>query len=158
MDSPTEHATNIEIVGITRGSEFFDEVIGHIEDIVLSEEFQQMQEEFLEQHWNCFETGEENKLEYMDIFEEYSNKFESHIMQELQHRMDDFNMEKFVEELSSYDSHQDPYGFGDSEIFELLQSFSDFQTFKDLMLDYRSRKEGHVPNLEFDILITTPLR
>ncbi|XP_073832719.1 ADP-ribosylation factor-like protein 2-binding protein [Musca autumnalis] len=160
MDSPQEDTsptTIIDIIGITSGSEFFDEVIGHIEDIVLCDEFHQMQEDFLEQHWHRFEATEENKLEYMDIFEEYSNKFENYIMQELQKRMENFDIGKFVEELSSYDTHGDPYGFGESEIFELLHSFSDFQTFKDLMLDYRSKKEGQVPHLDFDILIT-PLR
>ncbi|XP_075158674.1 ADP-ribosylation factor-like protein 2-binding protein [Haematobia irritans] len=157
MDSPKEDNIPIEIVGITSGSVFFDEVIGHIEDIILGEEFHKMQEEFLERHWSYFENTEENKLEYMDIFEEYCNKFENFIMEELRERMENFDMEKFADELKSYNTREDPYGFETSEIFELLQSFSDFQIFKELMLDYRNKKEGNLPQLDFDILIT-PLR
>lgn len=58
----------------------------------------------------------------------------------------------------SYEANgQDPWDFRDSEIYELLHSFHDFQTFKELMLDYRSRKEGNMQHLNFDILITKPL-
>ncbi|XP_013107335.1 ADP-ribosylation factor-like protein 2-binding protein [Stomoxys calcitrans] len=157
MEDSANEDIQIDIVGITTGSAFFDEAIGHIEDIILSEEFHKMQNEFLEKHWSCFERSEENKLEYMDIFQEYGNKFERFIMQELRERMNDFDMERFAEELSSYNTKDDPYDFAASEIFELLQSFSDFQTFKELMLDYRNEKEGEMKQIDFDILIT-PLR
>lgn len=96
MESPD---TQIEIIGITSGSAFFDEVIGHIEDIILSDEFHKMKESFLEKHWRCFENTEENKLEYMDVFEEYVNTFENYIIDELRDRMDNFDMNKFAEEL-----------------------------------------------------------
>lgn len=31
---------SLDIIGKSKGSQFFDDVIGHIEDIVLGEEFQ----------------------------------------------------------------------------------------------------------------------
>lgn len=83
----------------SRANQFFDQVIGHIEDIVLSEEFQKLHAKFLEQHWLKFENKEENKLEYMDVFEEYTLLFETFFAKELHKRMDDFVMEKFIEEL-----------------------------------------------------------
>lgn len=46
----------------------------------------------------------------------------------------------------------------DSEIFELLYSFCNFQIFKDLMLDYRRKKEGLVDHLDFNILVTKSLQ
>lgn len=98
MDSPKDEMHH-DIVCTTSGSAYFDEVVGHIEDIVLSEEFQKMQVTFLEKYWHQFDYSEENKLEYMDVFEEYTNKFENYFMDELRERMDNFDMDKFAEEL-----------------------------------------------------------
>ena len=39
MEEPNDDSP-IEIVGDAKGSTYFDQVIGHIEDIVLSEEFE----------------------------------------------------------------------------------------------------------------------
>ena len=55
--------------------------------------------QFLENHWRSFEDTEENKLEYMDIFMEYTSIFESFLVKKLNEIMDDFDMEKFAEEL-----------------------------------------------------------
>lgn len=95
----TDEDDSIDIICQTSGSEFFDQVIGHIEDVVLSEQFQALHEHFLEKYWSHFEDTEENKLEYMDIFEEYTNTFETFFIEELNERMDNFDMEKFAEEL-----------------------------------------------------------
>lgn len=94
-----EEDTNDEIICQTSGSEFFDQVIGHIEDIVLSEQFQQLHEHFLEKYWSEFEDSDENKLEYMDMFEEYTNTFETFFMEQLNSRMENFEMDKFAEQL-----------------------------------------------------------
>lgn len=39
--------------------------------IITEEEFQKTQQTFLEKYWKVFEPIEENKLVYMDVFEEY---------------------------------------------------------------------------------------
>ncbi|RLU18647.1 hypothetical protein DMN91_009004 [Ooceraea biroi] len=49
----------------------FDEIIGHIEDLLLEKEFQDLQQRFLEKYWDVFEPVEDNKLIYTDIFNEY---------------------------------------------------------------------------------------
>ncbi|XP_065366132.1 ADP-ribosylation factor-like protein 2-binding protein [Calliphora vicina] len=157
MDYSDNGDTNIDIVCQTSVNEYFDQVIGHIEDIVLSEKFQDLHEQFLERYWSKFEDNEENKLEYMEVFEEYTTTFETFFMEELNRCMDNFDMEKFAEELNLHESSPNAMGFVDSEIFELLYSFSNFQIFKNLMLDYRSKKEGRVQHLDFNILITKPL-
>ncbi|XP_023291240.2 ADP-ribosylation factor-like protein 2-binding protein [Lucilia cuprina] len=157
MDHSDNEETNIDIVCQTTVNEYFDQVIGHIEDIVLSDTFQNLHEQFLERNWFKFEDNEENKLEYMDVFEEYTTTFETFFIEELNKCMEDFDMEKFAQELNSYDSTTNSLGFVDSEIFELLYSFSNFQIFKDLMLDYRRKKEGRVQHLDFNILTTKPL-
>ncbi|XP_054728035.1 ADP-ribosylation factor-like protein 2-binding protein [Anastrepha obliqua] len=145
---------SIDIIGKSQGSKFFDDVIGHIEDIVLGEAFQALHNNFLEKYWNRMENTEENKLEYMDIFQEYANTFETFFVDELCARMADFNISRFAEELEKNKVFDDILSNG--EIFELLHSFSSFETFKELMLDYRNKKEGHMEHLDFNILVTTP--
>uniref|UniRef100_A0A1B0ABY9 ADP-ribosylation factor-like protein 2-binding protein n=1 Tax=Glossina pallidipes TaxID=7398 RepID=A0A1B0ABY9_GLOPL len=148
----------IDIVCQSAGSQFFDQVIGHIEDIVLSEEFQTLHDSFLDKYCMKFENKEENQLEHMDIFQKYTITFEKFLVNEVTKHMNNFDMKRFAKELRSYEANgQDPWDFRDSEIYELLHSFHDFQTFKELMLDYRSRKEGNMQHLNFDILITKPL-
>lgn len=49
----------------------FDQTVGHIEDIIVSQEFQDLQNEFMERNYHHFEDVEENKLVYTDVFREY---------------------------------------------------------------------------------------
>lgn len=53
----------------------------------------------MEQHFQKFDTSEENKLIYMDIFNEYTAKLESYIIDRLNTRLDNFSMEYFTEIL-----------------------------------------------------------
>lgn len=99
MDLSDNEESIIDIVCQTSVNEYFDQVIGHIEDIVLNETFQSLHQQFLEKYWTKFEATEENKLEYMDIFEEYTTVFETYFMEELKQRMGNFDMNKFAEEL-----------------------------------------------------------
>ncbi|XP_049317598.1 ADP-ribosylation factor-like protein 2-binding protein [Bactrocera dorsalis] len=144
---------SLNIIGKSKASQFFDDVIGHIEDIVLGEDFQALHNDFLEKYWHCIENTEENKLVYMDIFQEYTNTFETFLIKELCARMPDFNMSQFAEELEKNEAFDDVLSSG--EIIELLHSFNNFETFKELMLDYRSAKEGQMEHLDSNILITT---
>ena len=59
-----------EILAQDREYNQFDEIIGCIEDIVIEQQFQDLQESFLEKNYQHFEIGtEENKLIYMEIFQ-----------------------------------------------------------------------------------------
>ena len=58
-----------------------------------------LHQKFLENHWRSFEDCEENKLEYMDIFMEYTAIFESHLVKQLDKLMENFDMQQFAEEL-----------------------------------------------------------
>lgn len=55
----------------SRSDAQFDETVGHIEDIIVSQEFEDLQNEFMEKHYHEFEDVEENKLVYTTIFKEY---------------------------------------------------------------------------------------
>nr|AAH74487.1 MGC84796 protein [Xenopus laevis] len=49
----------------------FDNVVGHLEDIIMDDEFQLLQHGFMDKHYHEFEDTEENKLTYTTIFNEY---------------------------------------------------------------------------------------
>lgn len=82
-------------------SDYFNRIIGLIEDVVIAEDFQALQHSFMEKYYEHFDsTTDENRLEYMEIFAEYTGTMETHIVTELQKQMADaFDMERFAVEL-----------------------------------------------------------
>ncbi|OXU17303.1 hypothetical protein TSAR_012084 [Trichomalopsis sarcophagae] len=132
----------------------FDEVIGHIEDLLMEEEFQSIQQHFLDKYWSMFEPIEENKLEYMDVFNDYNKAIESYIDRSLKKVISNFSMEDFINELNERRSELE------GEVFEVLLTFTDFLAFKELILDYRavstleiSVQEGKVIDLSSGMTI-----
>ncbi|KAK7873075.1 hypothetical protein R5R35_000358 [Gryllus longicercus] len=128
---------------------FFDSVIGHIEDVLLEDEFQNQQKCFLERYWQEFDYGEENKLSYMDIFKEYINVIEKYIEVRLINKIPNFSMEEFIHQLQERKDELD------GEVFEILDTFSDFMAFKEMFLDYKAIKEGTVEDLSKDIVVSS---
>ena len=55
-----------------------------------------MQRDFCNLHCMKFEASEENKLCYMSVFKEYTDKTEQYITQQLTEAMPDFSMERFM--------------------------------------------------------------
>lgn len=130
-------------------SDYFNLVIGHIEDIVVDDAFQQLQHDFMEEHHGRFDaTTDENRIEYSDIFTAYTAAMETHIVRELHARMAGaFDMERFAGELST------SKGRLEGEIFELLSSLSDFVTFKEMVLDYKAFKAGAYADMAASIVV-----
>ncbi|XP_029042705.2 ADP-ribosylation factor-like protein 2-binding protein isoform X1 [Osmia bicornis bicornis] len=126
---------------------FFDEIIGHIEDILLEDEFHAIQNKFLDRYWDVFEPIEENKLIYTDIFNEYNNAVESYIVNYLQKVIPHFNINTLLQYLKQQKL--------DGEVFEVLSTFTDFVAFKEMFLDYRAVKEGKVQDLSSGISVTS---
>lgn len=83
----------------SNNSDYFDSVIGHIEDIVIEEQFQTMLHNFMEENWKEFESSDENKIIYMEIFNNYTNCIENYIVDELKKRIENFCMEQFSNQL-----------------------------------------------------------
>lgn len=145
---------NVDILGedlavskSTSKDRHFDAVIGHIEDIVVSEEFQEMQTKFMNKHCNEFEDSEENKLSYTVIFNEYAAMFEKYIEGELQRRISGFEMKDFMKQLLKRPKEIS------EEILEMLSSFTDFLVFKELMVDHRAFAEGRMVDFSMDLTI-----
>ncbi|KAK0095818.1 hypothetical protein PV326_007292 [Microctonus aethiopoides] len=127
----------------------FDEIIGHIEDIFMEPEFHNIQKAFLEKYWMEFDSSEENKLSYMEIFDEYQKKIESYLEENLKKNIPEFSMDSLIKTLSELGPELD------GEIFELLFTITDFLAFKEMILDYRAMKEGKVQDLSSGISITS---
>ncbi|KAF3854477.1 hypothetical protein F7725_022532 [Dissostichus mawsoni] len=114
----------------------FDAVVGSIEDIIMEEEFQQLQQNFMDKHYLEFDDSDENKLSYTSIFNEYVNLLEKHLEQQLLERIPTFNMNSFIELLMQH-KEEVP-----GDIFDMLLTFTDFVAFKEMFLEYRAEKEG----------------
>ncbi|KAF6215631.1 hypothetical protein GE061_010387 [Apolygus lucorum] len=116
--------------------DYFDVIVGQLEDILIDKHFQKLQRDFLDKYCLEFDDTEENKLSYMEIFEEYVRTIERSIEERLKMSIPNFNMERFQMELVD---NKDSL---DGEVFEMLYTLSDFMAFKSLMLDYKAEKEG----------------
>nr|XP_023682943.1 ADP-ribosylation factor-like protein 2-binding protein isoform X3 [Paramormyrops kingsleyae] len=79
----------------------FDAVIGNIEDIIMEEQFQGLQQSFMEKYYLEFDDSEENKLSYTTIFNEYIELLEKHIEKELMARIPGFCMNAFTDSLNT---------------------------------------------------------
>lgn len=94
----------------------------------------------MERYYRLFEDTEENKLCYTTVFYEYRQSIETHILTELECRMQGcFEFAKMSAAMK--ENNIQPL---DGEIFELILSLDDFLVFKDLVLDFkRSREAGY---------------
>lgn len=127
----------------------FDKIIGHIEDLLLVEEFQNLQQRFLEKYWTVFEPEEDNKLVYTDIFNEYNKAVETYIVNYLQKIIPQFSINTLLNQLNEKQANLE------GEVFEVLSTITDFLAFKEMFLDYRAVKEGKVEDLSCDISVTS---
>ncbi|XP_065913591.1 ADP-ribosylation factor-like protein 2-binding protein [Dysidea avara] len=143
-----EKEDTIKSAGSSRKDKLFDETIGHLQDILIDEKFQKLLNGFMDEHYHHFEDEEENKFIYTDIFNLYTKLIEKHIEDELKTRMPGFSMESFMKSL---ESRKDEI---DLEIFDILVSFTDFLTFKEMLVSYKKAKEGKVPDLSLGLTIT----
>ncbi|KAG8175423.1 hypothetical protein JTE90_021120 [Oedothorax gibbosus] len=119
----------------------FDTIIGYIEDIIIDPNFSSLQHNFMEQHYLKFEKCEENKLEYMEIFNTYTELIEKHIEESLIKRIPGFSMKEFLRDILNKQSELD------GDVFDMLVSFTDFLSFKEMFLDYKAAKSGFTPDL-----------
>uniref|UniRef100_A0A8C5QCZ9 ADP-ribosylation factor-like protein 2-binding protein n=1 Tax=Leptobrachium leishanense TaxID=445787 RepID=A0A8C5QCZ9_9ANUR len=126
----------------------FDCVVGHLEEIIMDDEFQILQRGFMEKYYQEFEDTEENKLIYTPIFNEYICLVEKFIEEQLLLRIPTFNMSVFT---ASLQSHQQEIA---GDIFDILLTFTDFLAFKEMFLDYKAEKEGRSIDLSCGFVVT----
>ena len=110
----------------------FDLMVGALEDILFEGQLSNVQKEFCEKHCHIFEDTEENKLEYSEIFRQYTEIVEKALEVEMQARFPGFVMSKFESLLKGRDEIE---LCGD--VFDILLSLSDFNEFKHYMLSVK---------------------
>ncbi|XP_062860226.1 ADP-ribosylation factor-like protein 2-binding protein [Trichomycterus rosablanca] len=143
-------ALDEEEFAVSKSSEsdaVFDTVIGNIEDIIMEDDFQNLQQSFMEKYYLEFEDTEENKLIYTPIFNEYVDLLEKYLEQQLIKRIPGFNMNDFTHSLKQ---HKDEVS---GDIFDMLLTFTDFMAFKEMFLDYRAEREGRGPDLSAGLVV-----
>ncbi|XP_069570440.1 ADP-ribosylation factor-like protein 2-binding protein [Brachyistius frenatus] len=129
----------------------FDAVIDCIAGIIVEEDFEQLEQSFMEKHYLEFDDSDENKLSYTPIFNEYVNLLEKHLERQLMQRIPGFNMNTFQELLMQH-KEEVP-----DDIFDMLLTFTDFMAFKEKFLEYRAAKEGRGLDTS-EMLVVTPCR
>ncbi|KAI7802240.1 ADP-ribosylation factor-like protein 2-binding protein [Triplophysa rosa] len=139
-----------EDFGISKSSDAdaeFDMIIGNIEDIIMEDEFQHLQQSFMEKYYPEFDDSEENKLSYTPIFNEYIETLEKHLEQQLIERIPGFTMDAFTVSLKQ---HKDEVS---GDILDILLTFTDFIAFKEMFIDYRAEKEGRGLDLSAGLVV-----
>lgn len=77
----------------------FAEIVGCIENIIISEAFSAIQNQFLEKHYKEFVEDEENRLIYINIFQWYLATVEKYIEDQLIENIPGFDIRNFEIEL-----------------------------------------------------------
>jgi hypothetical protein len=88
---------------------------------------------FCREHMHSFEDKEENRLEHMQIFNDYVALLEGLIQDRLSQRLEGFDMGAFLEWLEAQ-----PLEKLCSDVLDTLLSATDFETFKQHMLSYKT--------------------
>ncbi|XP_062356164.1 ADP-ribosylation factor-like protein 2-binding protein isoform X3 [Cinclus cinclus] len=128
----------------------------------MDDDFQLIQRNFLEKHYQEFDDSEENKLIYTDIFNEYmpSKKcaalcLRAGVRTEPSTPTEDLQLcplriMQSVKKVSVQHKDEMP-----GDIFDLLLTFTDFLAFKEMFLEYRAEKEGRSLDLSSALVVTS---
>eukprot|EP00937_MAST-01D_sp_MAST-1D-sp2_P005866 g5866.t1 len=114
----------------------FDAIVGALEEVLLDGDFVSLQDDFCTEHCGVFEDTDENKLQYTEIFFQYTERIEGFIAERLTATIEGFDMEEFGAMLEARPDEVT------GDVFDTLLSLSEFDEFKALMLSYKARDEG----------------
>lgn len=117
-------------------------VVGTLQEIIIDGEFEKFQKRFCNEHCMHFEATEENKLIYTDIFKKYHDTIEVYINQKLTEAIPGFDMKAFLEQVAERKDEID------EQIMDLLLSFVDFESFKEMMLFSRAHLVATTPKMK----------
>ncbi|KAM3139378.1 hypothetical protein pb186bvf_008598 [Paramecium bursaria] len=106
-----------------------DQIVSELQDILISEEFEEISNDFMKEKCQIFEESETNKQEYMIIFNEYKKQIEEFIQKKLSKK--GFQIQQLIDQLPNMNV--------DDIIVEALSSLSDFELFKDIMVETKIR-------------------
>merc|ERR1711907_78139 len=113
--------------------DLFDAVVGKLEEILMGEGFNEQLASFMQSHCTVFDRAPEMKLEYTPIFERYTQLIEEYVERGLSEALPDFDMEQFLPML---EAREDEIS---ADVVDMLLSMSDFELFKESMVDYKEQ-------------------
>jgi len=128
-----EDIAYISTGGNSGEDDLFDAIVGKLEEIIMEDDFHTQTTTFMRTHCTYFDRSEEQKLEYMDVYTKYTTLIEDHIELGLRDAIPDFSMEKFLEML---EKRRDEVS---EDVIDMLISMSDFEIFKESMLEYKEQ-------------------
>ena len=125
----------------------FDRFAEALQDIVIEDSFEKMQNDFCEKYYKVFEEKDENKLEYTKIFNEYTKTTEEFLEKELAKIVKEYKVDEFYKLLESKKFKID------EQLLDTLLDLSEFNNFKEMMLNYKREKENIKDKIEFGIQV-----
>eukprot|EP00164_Ancoracysta_twista_P000568 GFYU01000752.1.p1 GENE.GFYU01000752.1~~GFYU01000752.1.p1 ORF type:complete len:120 (+),score=31.92 GFYU01000752.1:65-424(+) len=116
----------------------FDGLLEELAQYLFSESTFEEFENFATEHCGVFEDGEENKLEYTEVYNHFLGLYEDKLGAFLQEK--NLSAEDFADLLRE---HRDEHGHEDSNIMiEMLLAFTDFEAFLATMKDKAREMRG----------------
>jgi len=110
-----------------------EELLAKVEEYLLGDEaFATEFEKFAQAHCSIFEDTEENKLDYMNIYQQFTDLFNQRVEAFIQKAGS--TPEKFVSVVESAPS--------DTFVTQMILSITSFDQFKRMMLDEKKRKKS----------------
>jgi len=110
----------------------FHASVAALEDAIMDDDFRARVAAFSAKNCDSFDPAEgsgEFKLEWTELFTEYSSMMEGHLAAALEAAVDDFDMGWFMSELEARADD----GAVDGEVFDVLLSLGDFEDFVSTM-------------------------
>jgi hypothetical protein len=98
--------------------------------------FEENLSSFCRKHMQSFDNSEENKLEHMHIFQQYVAFLEQELDQRLSNSLPGFRMSQFRTWIEGQPTEQ----LG-SDVLDTLLSATDFETFKQHMLSFKTERD-----------------
>jgi ADP-ribosylation factor 2-binding protein len=141
LNDPLEDSADSELFAssgdnCTEEDTFFDTVVGAIENILMDEDFLEMQQSFCEENCDVFDDDDENKMVYTELFGKYTEMIEGFLEERIAQEVPGFSMDRFGGMLGE---RQDEIT---GDVFDMLMSFTEFSEFKELMLSYKAQAGG----------------
>jgi len=126
------------------------EILLSIEKIVQSPSFGAWQNEFINAHIHKFEYGEENKLEYTDVFQEYEDGLEQQIVKGLDGGA--AKLSAFMEALPPYLDGPMAKKEETARAVTMLMQMSEFEEFKEMMMYMKKEREDKAAAADGNLL------
>ena len=108
------------------------EFIDQLQMLVVEEEFSNMRNSFLQKYSSKFSKKNDNPHECYDIFKSYLESIEKYFTKELHSRIKNLKIEFVIEYLINHKEEE----LLDEDLLELITSFSDYNVFKNMMMEY----------------------